>query len=38
MFSHIERKREEGRGKRREKENENNILQKKDIYYLISII
>lgn len=34
MFSHIERKREEGRGKRREKENENNILQKKR--YLLS--
>ena len=29
MFSHIERKREEVRGKGREKENENNILKKK---------
>ena len=34
MFSHIERKREEVRGKGREKENENNILKKKG--YLFS--
>ena len=38
MFSHIERKREEVREKGREKENENNILKKKGIYFLISII